>query len=443
MKFRNMFLILQKEYFERVKKRTFIITTLLTPVLMLILMATPAAIAHFTKDSSSKKLNLAVIDNTYKIAQQLKSSDLVFFDPIASGDGEKVRADKSYDAYLYINEDIMTSGESTKLESFDELSMKNLNEIKRNLNAAVRNIKIANYDIDNLPTIVEDLDMRVSIKTMQITETGETEESSSMLNYFTGFIGAFMIYMFILMYGSMVMNSVIDEKSSKVVEVMVSTVPPTQMMMGKIMGIGLVAITQFVIWGATLFIGGTIAVSIFGESLANPEAMDMMGGMSAGMPVDNMMPSEVGMVLNSITDLSTILSTMTLFTLYFIGGYLFYASLFAAVASAVDNLQDVQQFQTPILLPIIASIMFLTFVIEDPTSPLSFWLSVIPLTSPIIMMGRISGSIPVWELVLSLTVLYTSFIGVIWVAGRIYRVGIFMHGKKPTYKELYKWIKYK
>lgn len=443
MKFRNMFLILQKEYFERVKKRTFIITTLLTPFLMILLMAAPAGIAYFTKDSSSKVLNLAVIDESHKIAQQLESGELVFFDPIASGDGEKVRANKSYDAYLYINEDIMTNTKNIKLESFEKLSMKSLKVIERNINSAVKNLKLANYDIEDLPAIIKDLNVNVDIKTLEISETGEVEESSSMLNYFTGFVGAFMIYMFILMYGSMVMNSVIDEKNSKVVEVMVSTVPPTQMMMGKIMGIGLVAVTQFVIWGITLFIGGTIVMSFFAESLASPEAMEMVGGMSAGMPVNDMMPAEIGMVLNNITDLSTVLGTMALFTLYFIGGYLFYASLFAAVASAVDNLQDVQQFQTPIVLPIIASIMFLSTVIEDPTSPLSFWLSIIPLTSPVIMMGRISGSIPIWELALSLFVLYSSFVGVIWVAGRIYRVGIFMHGKKPTYKELYKWIKYK
>lgn len=442
MKFRNMILILQREYLQRVTKKTFILTTIITPILLILLSLAPMLVMMLTEDSVSEKTNVAVIDSSNKIAFQLENSDRVTFDPIQLDGVEEVKNNKSYDAYLYIESDIVTNHKDIKLESLKELNLKTLSEIKDNLNKIIRELKIAEYDIENLPEIVTDLNVQTTIKTMSITETGETEETSSMLNYATGFIGGFLIYFFIFIYGSMVLNSIVDEKSSKVVEVMVSTVSPMQMMMGKIIGIGLVAITQFFIWACIIFFGGLALLSLFAEQLSAGDANAMMA-MSGGMPTGDIMPSEVAMALNNITDLYTVFKTISLFTIFFIGGYLFYAACFAAVASAVDNLQDVQQLQTPITVPIIASIIFLTFAIEEPNSSLAFWLSVIPFTSPIIMMGRISGSIPVWEIILSIVTLYASFIGMLWCAGRVYRVGIFMHGKKPSFKDLYKWIKYK
>ena len=194
-----------------------------------------------------------------------------------------------------------------------------------------------------------------------------------------------------------------------------------------------------------MFIGGTIITTLFANQMIDPETMNAVsqGMPAASMGSDQMMPAELSMALSSISDLGFILKTFSLLTVFFIGGYLFYASCFAAIASAVDNIQDVQQLQMPITIPIIVSIVSLSSIINDPNGALATWLSLIPFTSPVIMMGRISSSIPTWEIVLSISILYASFVGMIWMASRIYRVGIFMHGKKPTYKELYKWIRYK
>lgn len=437
-----MILILQKEYLQRVTKKTFILTTILTPVLLILLSLAPMLVMLLTKDNIGEITNVAVIDNSNKIAFQLKNSDRVTFDPIQLDGLEEVKNNKSYNAYLYINSDVITNYKDIKLESLKELNLKTISEISGNLNEIIRELKITEYEIENLPDIVKDLNVQTSLKTMIITEDGEMKESSSSLNYATGLIGGFLIYFFIFIYGSMVLNSIVDEKSSKVVEIMVSTVSPMQMMMGKIIGIGLVAITQFFIWACIIFFGGVALLSLFAEHLSVGDASTMMA-MSGGMPVGNVVPSEVLMTLNSITNIYIVLKTIGLFAIFFIGGYLFYAACFAAVASAVDNLQDVQQLQTPITVPIIASLIFLSFAIEEPNSSLAFWLSIIPFTSPIIMMGRISGSVPIWDIILSIVALYTSFIGMLWCAGRIYRVGIFMHGKKPSFKDLYKWIKYK
>lgn len=439
-----MFIILQKEYSQRVHKRAFILTTLLTPLLLIALSAAPMAIIHLTKDSVSEILNVAVVDKSYKIGHKLKSNNRVSFDVIDINGLEELKKNKDYDAYLYIEQDIVENHKNILLEGYKELDIKTQNSITHEINNIVRKLKIAQYDIENIDTIISDLDIQSSLNTFEISDTGEKVQSSSIINYATGFIGGFLIYIFIFSYGSMVMTSIVDEKSSKVVEVMVSTVTPMQMMLGKVLGIGLVAITQFVIWGILIFIGGTVTMSLFAEQLITPESMELMTqGAAMPIPTNDMLPAEVGLVLSNISNIYIVLKALTLFIVFFVGGYFFYAACFAAVASAVDNLQDVQQLQMPITIPIIASIIFLAPTIEDPNGPIAFWLSIIPFTSPIIMMGRISSSIPIWEIVLSVVTLYASFIAMIWVAGRIYRVGIFMHGKKPSFKDLYKWIKYK
>lgn len=433
-----MFLILQKEYVERVKKRSFILLTLLTPLLIFSIAFAPTAVAHFTKDSSSKVLNVAVIDETGKIATQFNSNNSILFNVILPSDINKAKQDKSHDAFLHIGKDAVTNYNNIKLESFNEVSIKNIGNINYNLNNAIKNIKIENYNIDNLPKIIQDLNTRISVQTMTITQEGSTKESSTALNYFSGLTGGLFMYMLIFIYGAMVLQSVIEEKNTKVVEIMVSTISPTHLLLGKIMGIGLVAITQFAIWGITTYIGGTLVSTLLTTDV---DTMHMIIGESATAMATSGLSSELSMILDITTNIGTLLKTLSLFALYFIGGYLFYASLFAAAASAVDSMQEVQQFQMPISMPIIASIILLPSVLANPESSISFWLSIIPFTSPVIMMARISNSTPIWEILMSLFVLYTSFIGVLWIAGRIYRVGIFMHGKKITYKQLYKWIR--
>ena len=436
-----MFVILRKEYLDRVKKKTFIITTLLTPILLIALMGAPAALMMFSEDSAEDTFKIAVVDNSGIVAKQLTDDIIIDFEIINESDVKGIK-DKpaDYDAILYLNEDVVNNHSKIVLESFSDVTMKIEGRITREIDKVIKKIKIDNYNIEGLKAIVADIDVDSSLQTMTITETGESKSSSSGLNYAIGYIGGFMMYMFIFLYGSMILNSVIDEKSSKVVEVMVSTVSPMHMMLGKILGVGLVAITQFVIWGLFIFVGGTILTIAFSEQMIDPATISAVAESASSQ---QMMPSELSMALSSISDFGFIFRTFSLLTIFFIGGYLFYASCFAAIASAVDNIQDVQQLQMPITLPIIVSLVSLSYVINDPNSTLSICLSLIPFTSPVIMMGRISSSIPLWEIASSVIVLYASFIGMIWVASRIYRVGIFMHGKKPSYKELYKWIKYK
>ena len=429
---------------QRVSKKTFILTTILTPVLLIALSAAPAAIMYLTRDSADETAKIAIVDKSYKIGHELKNGMGVEFDVIEISGLEEVKESSDYDAFLYLNEDIVDNHKKLLLEGKKEFSIKTQNYITGEIEKIIRKLKIAQYDIDSLDTIIADLNVNVSLNTFEISDTGEKVQSSSMVNYITGFLGGFMIYFFIFIYGSMVMTSIIDEKSSKVVEVMVSTVSPMQMMLGKVIGIGLVAITQFVLWGILTFIGGSVVMSLFAEQIMTPEAMELMSqGATMPIPTENMMPSEVSLILANITDISVIFKALSLFTIFFIGGYLFYAACFAAIASAVDNIQDSQQLQTPITIPIILSIVFLSTTIESPNGDIAFWLSMIPFTSPVIMMGRISSTIPIWEIALSVVLLYSSFIAMIWMAGKIYRVGIFMHGKKPSFKDLYKWLKYK
>ena len=257
------------------------------------------------------------------------------------------------------------------------------------------------------------------------------------------FVFAFMIYMFVLIYGGMVLQGVIEEKSSKVIEVIVSSVKPFELMMGKIIGIAAVAITQFLIWVVLIFVLGTVLVNFLaGDAMAEAATAMADGGM-AGMAGMEGMDAQTVAALRNITDPAFLMKMLGGFLLFFIGGYLFYAAMFAAVGSAVDNEADSQQLQVPITIPLILAILVMMTVMKEPHSSLAVWFSMIPFTSPIIMMARLPYGVPAWEVILSLVILYASFVLLVWLAGKIYRVGIFMTGKKPTFGELAKWIRYK
>ena len=248
--------------------------------------------------------------------------------------------------------------------------------------------------------------------------------------------------MFLLIYGSMVMQSVIEEKNNRVLEVVVSSVRPFDLMLGKILGVALVAVVQVLIWGVLIFAVGAIVL----PQLMPAEMMAGVQAMQQGMPdaaaMGDMDPEMLPAVA-AVTDTGYILKLLVCLLLFVFGGYLLYSAMFAAVGSAVDNVQDASQLQMPVTLPIILALLMMLAVIKDPNSSLAFWFSIIPFTSPVVMMARIPYDIPLWEIVLSLVVLYASFVAMVWFAGKIYRVGIFMYGKKPTFKELLKWVRYK
>lgn len=289
---------------------------------------------------------------------------------------------------------------------------------------AIREIRIQRYDIDNLDQILAEIEPNVGMTTYRL-DTEKEEETSSALSYFLGLAMMMTLYMFILIYGQMVMTSIIEEKNNRVLEVVVSSVKPRTLMLGKIVGIGLVAVTQIVIWG--ILIG---AASFWG-----------MPALASSVGTDG--DADLLAMIAQFGDTGRILVYFGYILLFMIGGYMLYSSVYAAIGSAVDNVQDASQLSSIATVPIILGIVFSMVVAQDPTSNLAFWLGIIPLTSPMVMMARLPYGIPGWEIWLSIALLVVAFIFMVWLSAKIYRVGIFMYGKKPSLKDLARWATYK
>ena len=433
-------IIIEREFNTRVRKKSFIITTILTPLLMVALMVVPAMLAMM---KSEKDKVLLVVDRSGVVAGGLEDRDHFIFRP-QTASYEELKQKKDEDAFgiLVIGDDVMENPDNVQLYTYASSTMETERDIVRQIEKVIETQKLLAYDIDDLPQIMAEVKTDITMATTRISEDGRERESSSVVAMVSAYLFGFLIYMFVFMYGAMVMQGVIEEKSSKVMEIMVSSVRPYELMMGKIVGIASVAVTQFFIWMVLIFVLGTAAMHIFaGDIAANAQAMqDMAGGMTGGM---GGMDAQTMSMLRNVTDLGFLGKIFGGFVIYFIGGYLLYAAMFAAIGSAVDNTEDTQQLQLPITIPLILAIVVMMAVLKDPDGSVAFWFSMIPLTSPVIMMARIPYGVPLWELALSVALLYGSFIGMVWVAGKIYRVGVFMYGKKPTWGELYKWIKYK
>ena len=430
-------IIIGREFNERVQKKSFIITTLLTPLLMMLLIFAPMLISGYSDDSAKM---IAVVDDSHVIAPQLTNTDEIVFEqtplPLEI-------ARKEYDGYyavLHIGSDIVTNPAGACLYTNGTAAMGTEHNIASQLTMAVQKEKMKTYNIGQ--QVMQELNTRVALQSLKNNPGSEDAESSSaMVASVLAYVLSFILYMFLLLYGVMVMQSVIEEKNNRVLEVLVSTVKPFDMMMGKILGIACVALLQIIIWIA--FIGG-MAYFILPHVLPD-EVLAAMELLKQGAPASAVGGTEMGM-LQAIMMLGNIkyVGGIILWLLVFVfGGFLLYAAMFAAVGSAVDSPQDAQQLQTPIMLPIMLALFVMLSVINDPTSDMAFWFSMIPFTSPIVMMARIPYEIPMWEIALSAILLYITFIIVVWGAGKIYRVGILMHGKKPNIKELLRWMRYK
>ena len=439
-------LIIQREYLQTVGKKSFILTTLLVPILS-ILLCVVAPIMLSSVRSNDEKV-VAVIDQSpgQTYAPLIKDIDEFHFVAIAPQDAEDAHAvyvagDKDYYALVVIPANIDSTlefsiySESSVPRSFSR-------EIEHFLRPALRKARIESYGIDNLEEIVKDCDVNLHVNSVKWDEQGEESISSSELSSVIGLILALAIYMFVLSYGAMIMSGVVEEKTNRIVEVIVSSCKPLELMLGKIIGVALVGFTQFAIWGILLGVGGTVAASIFGLNMS-PEMMSPMGSAEAieamgtsGAALDSDM-KEIFQMIFSI-DYPLILSC---FVLYFIGGYLLYASLFAAFGSAVDQQQDTSQFMGPIMFFMIFALYAGMFSMENPDGPLAWWCSMIPFTSPITMMVRLPYDVPAWEIILSLAILFVTAFVVLWLAARIYRTGILMYGKKFEWKEVVKWIR--
>ena len=431
-------LIIGREFNERVRKKSFIITTILMPVLMLLLMAAPALIMSFSQGDEKQ---IGVIDESTMIGSRLESDETIRFETLDIPLEEARRTRTDLFAVLYIAPDILENPKGVQLYANSSTSMTLEMEICGQIERILEAEKLKGYEIENLQAILNEIETSVSMQTFRNDKSQEevSEAQSSMVATVIGYILAFVLYMFLLIYGSMVMQSVIEEKNNRVLEVMVSSVKPFDLMMGKILGVGSVAVLQVVIWGVLILGMGTLVV----PHLMPDEVMASATAIEQGATLQNAdLDPEMMQAIAAVTDVSYLLKIFVSMILFVFGGFLLYAAMFAAVGSAVDNVQDASQLQTPITVPIILGLLMMMAVINDPTSKLAFWFSVIPLTSPIVMMARIPYDIPTWEIVLSLVVLYASFVALVWCAAKIYRVGIFMYGKKPTLKELWKWMRY-
>jgi ABC-2 type transport system permease protein len=308
--------------------------------------------------------------------------------------------------------------------------------LENNLKKKIEEQRLFESGID--PKIISEVRTKVGIKSITLDAQGEETVSDATVNYALGFTSGILIYIFIFVYGNQIMQGVIEEKSSRIVEILVSSLKPFQLMMGKIIGIGAVGLTQFLIWVVLIGTLSSVVIGVLGMQMPQQQALEMASPEIA----ESMLPgSDMAQIFQVISGIDFIGLTLS-FIFYFLGGYLLYGALFAAIGSAVDAPSDAQQFMLPVTIPLIVAYMGLfVFVLNDPNSNASFWLSIVPLTSPIAMMGRVSYGVPWTDLALSMGLLIGGFLFTTWMAGKIYRIGILMHGTKPTYKTLWKWIK--
>jgi len=435
-------LIIKREYSTRVMKKSFIILTFLTPILFAVMIAVPLWLSSI-KDSTKK--HIVVIDKTHSYSQVFKNNETYVFDfvdkPVEEIKKENAdKKDNEFTALLVITDDLSKNPKAIALYSEKQVNLELKSYISGKLNKQVEQQKLEAYNIPNLKDMVEKSHTDIDIPTIKWGDNGQEKEGSAELALVIGMISAFVIYMFIIIYGAQVMAGVIQEKTSRIVEVIISSVKPFELMMGKIIGIALVGLTQFFMWviltGSILFIGSRFLGS--GTDLASMQQANQMGIQSM---TATQSPGEMQQLFAMLHGFD-FMQIIVLFVLYFLGGYLLYASLFAAVGSAVDSETDTQQFSLPLTLPIIFAIYAAIYSAQNPDGPLAFWCSMIPFTSPIVMMVRLPFDVPAWQIILSLSILVLSFIGTTWMAGKIYRTGILMYGKKTTWKEMWKWMKY-
>lgn len=428
-------LIIKREYMERVKKKSFIITTLLTPLLMLAIMAAPALISLFSESSNRQ---IMVIDQTEQIGPRLENTSSLTFATTKMDLDSALKLD-AVDAVLLIPDNVLTGSGTMKLYINGPSSLDIESDITNQVDNIVEKIKLSGYKIENLEQIIQSIKSDVKIQSVRTDE--ESSASSTALSYGLGMVLTLMLYMCLLLYGQMVMTSIIEEKNNRVLEIVVSSVKPVQLMLGKICGIGLVAVTQIVIWGILIS-----AMSAFLLPALLPASMTAdVAALNSGAAQVSNLSSDIELVqaVSVLGNVSYIIKLFALLLLFLIGGFMLYSAIYAAIGSAVDNIQDAGQLQSIIVFPIIIGIIVAMTAATDPTSSLALWTSFIPFTSPMVMMARIPFGIPTWEIVVSLIILVISFFATVWCAAKIYRVGIFMYGKKPTLPELIRWMRYK
>lgn len=454
-------LIIRREYLTRIRKKSFIIMSVLGPLIFAAYILIPM---YFATLEDKEEKSMVVIDDS-KLFTERGAEGPVFIIPETKTlkfqvvEGVSVETFKEtfeesgYYGLLFIPANILNS-ETSLIYSTKQPSIEISEYIESSMEIELEHLKLAQHEIEDLEKILAEVETNLHIKSIKWTKDGESQESNTGVVMAIGYLGGMMIFFFIFFFGSQVMRGVIEEKVSRIIEVIVSSVKPFQLMMGKIIGVGLVGLTQFLIWTVLsgLLVTG-LKAAFFPDLNQTPTEQvvssdlfeqgvgggDLINGTTETISGDDMeMVQEIFASLKSINAGVMIIS----FLFYFIFGYLLYAAMFAVIGSAVDNETDTQQLIFPVIAPLILGIYVMISAINNPDNALSFWFSMIPFTSPVVMMVRIPFGVPWWQLALSGSLLVATFVGMTWVAGKVYRTGILMYGKKASYKEIWKWLRY-
>ncbi|MDR4988619.1 MAG: ABC transporter permease [Bacteroidales bacterium] len=438
--------IIKREFLSRVKKKSFLVMTIVGPVLMAALIIVPVIVAQVSRSDYA----VAIVDDTSFFHESFKDTQSISFTPVGVDVEQAINLmhEGRFDAVLHIPEFAFQAPSSLRLFSEKSINFNAKLLIENTLRHEFEGLKLAEAGID--PEVLKQIETRINIQAFRIKDGGELVTDHPEISMGLGFIGGFLIYIFIFLFGSQVLRGVLEEKTSRIVEIIVSSVRPFQLMMGKVVGVGLVGLTQFMIWVVLTFaiVGvfrfaapdlfrftATENVHITSSQILSAEEMEQQ------LQTIQQHNTVAGQLLEGLAAINFPVIIIT-FIFFFLGGYLLYAAFFAAIGSAVDNEADTQQFMLPVTIPLLLSIIMAQMVINDPSGSFAVWLSMIPLTSPVIMMVRIPFGVPYAEVALSAILLILGFIGTLWISARIYRTGILMYGKKVNYAELWKWIRH-
>ena len=435
----KIWIIIQREFMTRVKKKSFILLTILMPFIFAALIMVPLMLATIEGDEQK---TVMVVDKTGRYVGSLKSTPNYAFVPTADNKDEFYTEDSEVEAVVQITADLAKNPTAVTIYSPREVKAELLSYVETCLGEQVRREKLSAYNIPELETIIADIQTDFHVATVKRNAEGDETSSNTYIAMTAGFIFTFLIYMFVMSYGGMVMQSVMEEKTNRIVELMVSSVKPFQLMMGKIIGVALVGFVQLAIWGVMLSIILVVCGSVFGLSTA--PAVPAVAGADAQMAAMAQQAGggEAAEIMSALMGLPYA-ELGIMFVLYFVGGYLLYASFFAAVGASINAQEDSSQFIMPVVLIMVFGLYAAMYSVENTNGPLAFWASIFPLTSPIVMMVRIPFGVPWWEEVLSLGLLFATSMAFVWISARIYRVGILMYGKKPSLREMLKWVRWR
>lgn len=451
MNIRTLGIIIRREYLNKVKKKSFLIITFVVPILFAALCIVPSVIMLKAKEGTKK---VAVVDRSGIVVGALQNSDVIEYVDYSSFEIDSVKShlsdenDLGYDAVLSISPlDSAAKTVSADVYSSKPLGVDSAERLKDDINEVIENYRIEQTSVPNLKTLMKEVKSNISVNAYVIDEEGKENVSKTEIVSIVSFILGMLIYLFVTLFSGMVMGSVIEEKSSRVVEVLISSVKASELMFGKIIGVALVALTQFLLWVVLTFSLVGVAGSIMGQDLlasaSDTQQITQMAGMNMG---------DVASISADQGDFSTILdglktlplgTILLCFFVYFIFGYILYATVFAAIGSSGENEADTQQLQLPVTLPLVLGFFIAIVAMKAPDSPIVFWGSIIPFTSPTVMLARIPYGVAPWELILSIALLVGTSVLFAWLSAKIYKVGILMFGKKSTWKDLWKWLKQK